>query len=417
MLSGRDERVQLSPKFAIGRMRPLPHRRIMETSMSETFFPEKFADRTETDLARTSPRPIDPARTARTRAYGALHSDGPIHAMTIERRALLPDDVAIDVLYCGVCHSDIHMIRGEWGEQPFPMVPGHEFVGRVTAVGQAVTRFTPGDFAGVGCMVDSCGVCENCEAGLEQYCTAGATLTYASPDTRGSGPTFGGYSERIVVRERFVVKVPDGADLASTAPLLCSGVTTFSPMQHWRLGTGQRFAVIGLGGLGHMALKLAVHRGAEATVFTTSAHKSKDAYDMGAKDVVIWDPTARDPVPLAHELANRFDFMLSTIPSPYDLAPFLPLIRQDGAFVNVGAPGIIGGVTGGALWDQRRSLVGSCIGGMPETQDLVDYCCANAIRPQIELITPDQITDAYLRVENKDVRYRFVIDLAAHRTS
>jgi uncharacterized zinc-type alcohol dehydrogenase-like protein len=388
----------------------------METAMSETFFPEKFADSTETEFVRTRPIQIDPAHTAHTRAYGALHSNGPIAAMTIERRALMPDDVAIDILYCGVCHSDIHMIRGEWGEQPFPMVPGHEFVGRVTAVGPAVTRFMPGDFAGVGCMVDSCGTCENCKAGLEQYCTAGPTLTYASPDPRGSGPTLGGYAENIVVREKFVVKLPEGADLASTAPLLCSGVTTFSPMQHWRLGSGQSFAVIGLGGLGHMALKLAVHRGAVATVFTTSAHKAKDAYDMGAKDVVVWQPAASDTIPLAKELVNRFDFMLSSIPSPYDLAPFLPLIRQDGAFVNVGAPGIIGGVSGSGLWDQRRSLVGSCIGGMPETQELVDYCCANAIRPQIELIRPDQITDAYLRVENKDVRYRFVIDLASDRS-
>jgi len=349
------------------------------------------------------------------RAYGAQSQTGPIEPMTIERRALLPDDVAIDILYCGVCHSDIHMIRGEWGEQHYPLVPGHEFVGRVCAVGAAVTRFSPGDIAGVGCMVDSCCACDNCRAGLEQYCTQGATLTYASPDTRGPGQTQGGYCERIVVRERFVVKVPEGADLATTAPLLCSGVTTFSPMQHWRLGSGQRFAVIGLGGLGHMALKLAVSRGAEATVFTTSADKAKDAYAMGAKDVVVWQPAATDPIPLASELANRFDFMLSTIPAPFDVSPFLPLIRQDGTFVNVGAPGAIAGVSGGGLWNQRRSLVGSCIGGMPETQEVVDYCHANAIRPQIELIRPDQITEAFARVERKDVRYRFVIDLAPKR--
>ena len=357
----------------------------------------------------------NPAQAATTRAYGALDSTGPIHAMAIERRALLADDVAIDILYCGVCHSDIHMIRGEWGEQHYPLVPGHEFVGRVTAVGADVIRLAVGDFAGVGCMVDSCCACDNCKAGLEQYCTTGATLTYASPDTRGPGQTQGGYSERIVVRERFVVKLPEGADLATTAPLLCSGVTTFSPMQHWRLGSGQRFAVIGLGGLGHMALKLAVSRGAEATVFTTSADKEKDAYAMGAKDVVVWHPAATNPIPMAAELANRFDLMLSTIPFPYDVAPFLPLVRQDGTFVNVGAPGAITGVTGGGLWDQRRSLVGSCIGGMPETQEVVDYCHANAIQPQIELIRPNQITEAFARVENRDVRYRFVIDLASNR--
>lgn len=383
--------------------------------MSDTLFPGKYADAAQTDLHCSMPPSADPAHARQTRAFGALSSNGPINAMMIERRALQRDDIAIDVLYCGVCHSDIHMIRGEWGEQPFPMVPGHEFVGRVTAVGDAVTRLAPGDFAGVGCMVDSCGTCENCKAGLEQYCTNGVTLTYASPDPRGSGPTMGGYSERIVVRERFVVKVPKEADLARTAPLLCSGVTTFSPMQHWRLGSGQRFAVIGLGGLGHMALKLAVHRGAEATVFTTSANKAHDAYTMGAKDVVVWQPEASAPIPLAKDMVNRFDFMLSTIPSPFNLAPFLPLIRQDGAFVNVGAPGIIGGITGAGLWDQRRSLVGSCIGGMPETQELVDYCCTNAIHPEIELIRPNQIDEAFLRVENKDVRFRFVIDLAAGR--
>ena len=383
--------------------------------MPETFFPEKFADSAETILLPGSPAQINPADRSPTRAYGALDTNGPIAPMTIERRAPLADDVAIDILYCGVCHSDIHMVRGEWGEQLYPMVPGHEFVGRVTAVGPAVTRFSPGDYAGVGCMVDSCCACANCAAGLEQYCTAGPTLTYASPDSRGPGQTQGGYSEHIVVRDRFVVKVPKGADLASTAPLLCSGITTFSPMQHWRLGSGQRFAVIGLGGLGHMALKLAVHRGAEATVFTTTAAKAKDAYEMGAKDVVVWNPQATLPIPDPGALARRFDFMLSTIPFPYDLAPFLPMIRQDGAFVNVGAPGLIGGVTGGGLWDQRRSLAGSCIGGMPETQELVDYCCANAIRPQIELIRPDQVTDAYLRVENNDVRYRYVIDLASNR--
>jgi uncharacterized zinc-type alcohol dehydrogenase-like protein len=398
----------------------MPVREALEATMSETFFPEKFADKAQTDFSRPSPVQVDPSRPASTRAYGAATCNGPVQSMVIERRTLRPDDVAIDILYCGICHSDIHMVRGEWGVQPYPMVPGHEFVGCVTAVGAAVTRLTPGDFAGVGCMVDSCGECENCKAGLEQYCTAGPTLTYASPDPRGSGPTpgptQGGYSERIVVRERFVVKLPAGADLASTAPLLCAGVTTFSPMQRWRLGSGQRFAVIGLGGLGHMALKLAVHRGAEATVFTTSADKASDAYAMGAKDVVVWQPSSSEPIPLAKELANRFDFMLSTIPSAYDIAPFLPLIRRDGAFVNVGAPGVIGGVSGSGLWDQRRSLVGSCIGGMPETQELVDYCCANNIRPQIELISPEAITEAYLRVESKQVRYRYVIDLASNRS-
>lgn len=265
-------------------------------------------------------------------------------------------------------------------------------------------------------MVDSCCSCDNCKTDLEQYCTTGTTLTYASPDPCGLGQTLGGYAELIVVRERVVVKIPDGTDLASTAPLLCSGITTFSPMQHWRLGSGQHFAVIGLGGLGQMALKLAVNRGAEATVLPTSENKAEDAYAVGAGDVVAWHPAATDPIPLVEHMANRFDFLLSTIPFPFDISPFLPLLRQNGIFVNVGAPGAIAGVGGGALWNQRRSIAGSCIGGMPETQEVVDYCYTNAIRPQIGLIRPDQIDGAYLRDKRKDVRYRFAIDLASHRT-
>jgi len=401
---------------AIALLGPAGTSETMETVLTDTFFPEKFTDRAETVRTRSSPSQIIDHHRAPTRAYGALHSNGPIQSMNIDRRVLLPDDVAIDIVYCGVCHSDLHMIHGEWDEQPFPMVPGHEFVSRVSAVGQAVTRFSPEDFSGVGCMVDSCCSCDNCKAGLEQYCTTGTTLTDASPDPRGLGQTHGGYAERIVVRECVVVKIPDGADLASTSPLLCSGITTFSPMQHWRLGSGQHFAVIGLGGLGNMALKLAVHRGAEATVFTTSEDKAKDAYAVGAGDVVAWYPAATDPIPLVEHMANRFDFLLSIIPFPFDVSPFLPLLRQDGIFVDVGAPGAIAGVSGGALWNQRRSIAGSCIGGMPETQEVVDYCYTNAIRPQIELIPSDQIDEAYLRVERKDVRYRFVIDLASHRT-
>lgn len=352
-----------------------------------------------------------------TRAYAAASVTSPIAPIQIERRALLPDDIAIDVLYCGVCHTDIHTIRGEWGQRQYPLVAGHEFVGRVVAIGRGVSRFRVGDIAGVGCLVDSCGTCENCRAGLEQYCIPGNTLTYGSPDGRGSGQTQGGYSEYVVVKDRFVVRVPDGADLPATAPILCSGITTFSPMQHWKLASGQRFAVIGMGGLGHMALKLAVARGARATVFTTTAEKATDARRMGAADVVVWAPGSEQPIARAEALANSFDFMISTIPQPFAVAPFLPLLAIDGTFVNVGAPGSLGEVAGSGLWRQRRTLAASVIGGMPETQEVVNYCVSRNIRPEIQLIRPDQITEAFERVRGKQVRYRFVIDLASNRAA
>lgn len=277
------------------------------------------------------------ASTKSVRAYAAASADGPIMPIQVQRRALRDDDIAIDILYCGICHSDIHSIRGEWGKVQYPFVAGHEFVGRVTAIGKAVTRLKVGDIAGVGCMVDSCGTCANCRAGLEQYCLVGMTQTYGSPDKISGGLTQGGYCEHIVVRERFVVRVPDGADLPTTAPLLCSGVTTFSPQQQWKLQKDQRFAVIGLGGLGHIGLKLAVARGARATVFTSTPEKAADARRMGAADVVVWKPGTETPIAQADRLANSFDLMLSTVPEGYPIAPFLPMLALDGTFVNVGS--------------------------------------------------------------------------------
>lgn len=344
------------------------------------------------------------------RAYGATSADGPVIPMEVRRRALRDDDIAIDILYCGVCHSDIHSIRGEWGKVQYPFVAGHEFVGRVTAVGQSVTRLKVGDIAGVGCLVDSCGTCANCQVGLEQYCLDGNTQTYGSPDKISGGRTQGGYSEHIVVRERFVVRVPDGADLPSTAPILCSGVTTFSPQQHWKLQKGQRFAVIGLGGLGHMGLKLAVAKGARATVFTSTPDKVADARRMGAADVIVWKPGTDTPVEQADHLANSFDFMLSTVPEGYSIAPFLPMLALNGTFVNVGAPGSLGEIAGSGLWRQRRSVASSIIGGMPETQEVVDFCVSHNIRP-------DHIRETFDRVKGKQARYRFVIDLTSNRAA
>jgi uncharacterized zinc-type alcohol dehydrogenase-like protein len=333
---------------------------------------------------------------------------GPIQ---IERRAVGPNDVLLDVLYCGICHSDIHAARNEWASwnpTQYPCVPGHEIIGRVQAVGSAVTKFKVGDIGGVGCMVDSCGKCENCRADREQNCVETATFTYNSPDRHGTAPvTYGGYSDKMVVAEHFVARIPPGTDLAATAPLLCAGITTFSPMQHWKLTGGQRVGVIGLGGLGHMAVKLAVARNAEVTVFTTSAGKVPDAKRMGAKEAVLWSDTDA-----MKRLTNKFDLLISTVPQAYLMQQFINALKQDATLVNVGAMEQLQGVTGINLVYARKSIAGSMIGGIAETQEVIDYCAARNIKADIELIRPDQINRAYERVVNKDVRYRFVINMA-----
>lgn len=347
------------------------------------------------------------------RAYGASSAASALEARQIQRRAVGPNDVLIDVLYSGICHSDIHTVRDEWRQTlptRFPSVPGHEIVGRVTAVGSAVTKFKVGDIGGVGCMVDSCGTCENCLADREQNCLKGATFTYGSPDPALGGFTFGGYSERMVVAEHFVIRIPPGADLAATAPLLCAGVTTFSPMQHWRLEPGQRVGVIGLGGLGHMAVKLAVARRAEVTVFTTSPGKIADAQRLGAREAVL-----SSDAEAMKRLANRFDLLISTVPHAYPMQPFMDLLKLDATLVNVGALNDLEGPNGMALAFGRKSLAGSVIGGIAETQEVVDYCAARNIKADIELIRPDQINQAMDRVVSKDIRYRFVIDFTAER--
>jgi len=342
------------------------------------------------------------------RAYGASSATSPLGPLQIQRRAVGPNDVLLDVLYCGICHTDIHYVRNEWGSGRYPCIPGHEIVGRVQAVGRAVTKFKVGDIAGVGTMVDSCRICENCLADREQNCLNGVSFTYNSPDRVSGGHTFGGYSDKIVVAEHFVIRIPPGADLAATAPLLCAGITTFSPIQHWKLTSGQRVGVIGLGGLGHVAVKLAVARKADVTVFTTSPGKIADAQRLGAREAVLWSDTEA-----MKRLANRFDLMISTAPRAYPMQPFVDLLKLDATLVNVGAMEDLQSVSGRSLIFGRKSIAGSVVGGIAETQQVIDYCAARNIKADIELIRPDQINQAYERVVNKDVRYRFVIDMAS----
>lgn len=327
--------------------------------------------------------------------------------MNITRRAVGPNDVQMEILYCGVCHSDIHMARGEWMSARYPMVPGHEIIGRVTAVGAKVTKFRVGDIGGVGCMVDSCGICAECLNDREHACLNGMTLTYAAPDKVSGGTTQGGYSTGIVVTEKFVIRIPPGVNLAGMAPLLCAGVTTFSPLQHWKASRGQKVGVIGLGGLGHMAVKLAVAKGADVTVFTTSPGKQAAALRMGAKDAILWSD--RDKM---RGLASSFDLLIAAVPQAFPLQPFMDLLKTDATLVNVGALEAIGGYNAMLNNTARRNLSGSMIGGIAETQEVVDFCAARGITADVEIIGPDQIAAAFDRVKNKDVKFRFVIDMA-----
>ncbi|KPX03114.1 hydroxyacid dehydrogenase [Pseudomonas syringae pv. daphniphylli] len=364
-----------------------------------------FAGAGSAGATTAEPAPLKGPFTVRAYATkGAKSGFAPMH---IQRRAVGPKDILIDIEYAGICHSDIHTARSEWSETPYPCVPGHEIVGKVAAIGNQVTHFKIGDYAGVGCMVDSCGECENCLADREQNCLKGTTFTYASPDKVMGGMTYGGYSERIVVKEHFAIRMPAGANLAAMTPLLCAGVTTFSPMQHWQLKPGQRVGVIGMGGLGHVAVKLGVARRAEVTVFTTTFSKLEDAKRMGAHDAVLWSDKAAFA-----RLANHFDLIISTVPESYPTQQFVDLLKLDATFVNVGA---LEGLDGMLMAFGRKSFAGSLIGGIAETQEVIDYCAARNITADIEMIKPEQIDKAYERVIGKDVRYRFVIDFASAR--
>lgn len=346
----------------------------------------------------------------KAQGYAAPQARAPLAPFTFERRAVGPRDVSLEILFCGICHSDIHQVRDEWSPGRFPMVPGHEIAGRVTAVGNAVTKFRPGDLAGVGCLVDSCRECGNCRAELEQFCEKGATLTYNGVGKDGQ-TTQGGYSSSIVVDEDFVLRITHAPDkLAQVAPLLCAGITTYSPLRHWGAGPGKKVGVIGLGGLGHMGLKLAHAFGAEVVQFTRSKSKSDDARRLGADAVVLSD----DDAAMRKHLGS-FDLILDTVATKHDLDRFMGLLKRDGTLVMVGASDRPHEISGFSLILGRKSLAGSLIGGLRETQEMLDYCAAHGIASDIELIPVQKINDAYDRVVRSDVKYRFVIDLATLR--
>ena len=347
------------------------------------------------------------------RGYAAQSATTPLAPFRFERRDPRPDDVVIDILYCGVCHSDLHQVRNEWGSSAYPMVPGHEIIGRVSAVGDGVNAFKRGDLVGVGCMVDSCQHCGACAEGLEQYCAEGATFTYNSKDRQDGRNTYGGYSERIVVSDKFVLHIPDGLHPASAAPLLCAGITTWSPLRHWHIGKNSTVAVVGLGGLGHMALKFARALGAEVTLFTRSPSKESEARRLGADHVVL----STDPAQMK-AVAEQFDFILDTVPNQHDVNPYLATLARDGTLVLVGLLDPIDPpVAASQLIRRRRSIAGSLIGGIAETQQMLNFCAAHGINSDIELIDIQDIDQAYERMLKSDVRYRFVIDLASLGTA
>jgi len=344
-----------------------------------------------------------------TNAYGANAADKPLQAMRIERRAPGPHDVQIDIAYCGVCHSDLHTVRSEWAGTKFPCVPGHEIVGHVSAVGADVTKFAVGDTVGVGCLVGSCQHCSACAEGLEQYCENGFVGTYNSPTPDPPGHTLGGYSQRIVVDDRFVLKIHHPEEqLAAVAPLLCAGITTYSPLRHWKVGPGRKVGIVGIGGLGHMGIKLAHAMGAHVVAFTTSESKRQDAHDLGADEVVV--SRNQDEV-RAHD--DSFDFILDTVAAPHDLDAFTSLLKRDGTMCLVGVPPTPHPSPSiGQLIFGRRSLAGSLIGGIAETQEMLDFCARHGIVSDIEMIPMQQIDAAYERMLRSDVKYRFVIDSA-----
>jgi uncharacterized zinc-type alcohol dehydrogenase-like protein len=342
-----------------------------------------------------------------TKAYAAQDEKTPLAPWTFERRDVGPHDVQFDILFCGVCHSDLHQIKNDWFPGIFPMVPGHEIVGRVIKVGDHVKDFKVGDLAGTGCMVDSCRVCENCKQDLEQYCLNGSSQTYNGLEQDHKTPTYGGYSNTIVVNEDFVLHISEDIDLAAVAPLLCAGITTYSPLKHWKVGKGHKLAVLGLGGLGHMAVKFGVAFGADVTVLSTSPKKGEDAKKLGAHHFVVTTDDAQ-----VKAAKGTFDFILDTVSAEHDFNMYLGLLRTNGVHICVGVPPKPAEIAAFSLLGGRKSLAGSGIGGIKETQEMLDYCAENNIVSDIEMIDIKDIQTAYDRMVKGDVRYRFVIDMA-----
>ena len=342
--------------------------------------------------------------------YAAQSATSPLAPFSFQRREPGPKDVRIEILYCGVCHSDIHTVRNEWNNTIYPALPGHEIVGRVTAVGNQAKKFKVGQIAAVGCLVDSCRTCPNCKAGYEQYCDVGFVGTYNSEDKHLGGMTYGGYSTHIVVDEDFVLRVPENLqnNLAAVAPLLCAGITTYSPLHHWKVGPGQKVGIVGLGGLGHMGLKIAAAMGAHVVLFTTSPNKKDDALRLGAKEIIV----TRDPAELEKHV-NTFDFILDCVSAEHNINQYLNLLKRDGTLVLVGAPEKPLPTGAFSLIFKRRQFAGSLIGGIPETQEMLDFCGEHNIVSDIEMIPIQKINEAYDRVVKSDVKYRFVIDMAS----
>lgn len=340
--------------------------------------------------------------------YAAQTAEARLAPFSFQRRDPGPTDVEIEILYCGVCHSDLHQARDEWHNTLYPCVPGHEIVGRVTRIGSEVSTFKPGDLAGVGCMVDSCRECASCKEGLEQYCEPGFVATYNGPEKQTGGHTFGGYSSHVVVDRHFVLRIPDGLDLAGVAPLLCAGITTYSPLRHWKVGPGSRVGIVGLGGLGHMGVKIARAMGAHVVLFTTSPGKEADAKRLGAAEVVI----SKDAEAMAAQ-GESFDFILDTVAAQHDINAYLGLLKRDATLVQVGAPEKPLDVNVFSVIWRRRNFAGSLIGGIAETQEMLDFCGTHGLTADIEMIPIDQIETAYGRMLKSDVKYRFVIDMAS----
>ena len=342
-----------------------------------------------------------------TKAYAVQNATDTLAPFGIERKDVGPHDVQIEILFCGVCHSDIHQVRNEWGNSIYPMVPGHEIVGRVTKVGDSVTKFKEGDLAGVGCFVDSCRTCPSCHAGLEQYCETAMVATYNGMDKEGK-PTYGGYSSQIVVDESYTLTISDKLDLARVAPLLCAGITTYSPIMEWKMGKGHKIGVIGLGGLGHMAVKFAVAMGAEVTLLSTSPSKEADAKNLGAHNFALTSNAEG-----MAKYANYFNFIIDTVSAVHDVAAYMQLLTLDGTMVMLGVPPEAPQIHAFNFIMKRRRLAGSLIGGIKETQDMLDYCAEHNIMSDVEIIPIQQINEAYERMLKSDVRYRFVIDMAS----